>query len=207
MSGSYGLTVGEGLQVRRPARIVLYDDMRFGSYFVAEPDSSGPASYDRLLRFLIRKGRSREDAEDLIQEAMLRLHTYTGEDVQNKEAFLRCAVRNLAIDQYRRDRSRLQGEVPIDDIDQQSLLIAPGPTPDQILDDQQRLDGLIARLDAVSPRTREIFLAHRSGYSFAEIADHMNIAKITVKRHVARARAVLMKVDDQVIDDSSAGIV
>ena len=196
MSGSYGLTVGEGLQVRRPARIVLYDDMRFGSYFVAEPDSSDPASYDRLLRFLMRKGRSREDAEDLIQAMLRRLHTYTGEDVQNKEAFLRCAVRNLAIDQYRRDRLRLQGEVPIDDIDQQNPLIAPGPTPDQILDDQQRLDGLIARFDAVSPRTREIYLAHRSGYSFAEIADHMNIAKITVKRHVARARAILMKADD-----------
>jgi DNA-directed RNA polymerase specialized sigma24 family protein len=39
-------------------------------------------------------------------------------------------------------------------------------------------------------------LAHRSGYSHAEIADHMNIAKITVERHIARARAVLMKVDD-----------
>jgi RNA polymerase sigma factor (sigma-70 family) len=196
MSGSYALTVGEGLKVCRLAPIVLYDDMRFGSYFVAEPDSSDPASYDRLLRFLMHKGRSREDAEDLIQEAMLRLHTYTGEDVQNKEAFLRCAVRNLAIDQYRRDRARLQGEVPIDDIDQRSPLIAPGPTPDQILDDQQRLDGLIARLDAVNPRTREIYLAHRSGYSHAEIADHMNIAKITVERHIARARAVLMKVDD-----------
>ena len=196
MSGSYALTVGEGLKVCRPAPIVLYDDGRFGSYFVAEPAPSDPAFYDRLLRFLMRKGRSREDAEDLIQEAMLRLHTYTGEDVQNKEAFLRCAVRNLAIDQYRRDRSRLQGEVPIDDVDQRSPLIAPGSTPDQILDDQQRLDGLIARLDAVSPRTREIYLAHRSGYGFAEIADHMNIAKITVKRHVARARAVLMKVDD-----------
>jgi RNA polymerase sigma factor (sigma-70 family) len=196
MSGSYALTVGGGLKVYRPVPIVLYDDGRFGSYFVAEPAPSDPAFYDRLLRFLMRKGRSREDAEDLIQEAMLRLHTYTGEDVQNKEAFLRCAVRNLAIDQYRRDRSRLQGEVPIDDVDQRSPLIAPGPTPDQILDDQQRLDGLIARLDAVNPRTREIYLAHRSGYSFAEIADHMNIAKITVKRHVARARAILMKADD-----------
>ena len=156
MSGSYALTAGEGLKICRPAPIELYDEMRFGSYFVAEPDSSDPASYERLLRFLTRKGRSREDAEDLIQEAMLRLHTYTGEGIQNKEAFLRCAVRNLAIDQYRRERSRLLGEVPIEDIDQQSPLIAPGPTPDQILDDQQRLDEVIARLDALSPRTRGI---------------------------------------------------
>lgn len=114
MSGSY--TVGEGLKARLPAPIMLYDDRTFGSFSVAELDSSDPASFNRLLRFLMRKGRSREDAEDLIQEAMLRLHTYDREDVQNKEAFLRCAVRNLAIDQYRRDRSRLQGEVPIEDV-------------------------------------------------------------------------------------------
>jgi RNA polymerase sigma-70 factor (ECF subfamily) len=195
MSGSYALTVGEGLKVHRPAPIVLYDDRRFGSFSVAEPDSSDPASFDRLLRFLMRRGRSREDAEDLIQEAMLRLHTYAREGVQNKEAFLRRAVRNLAIDQFRRDRSRLQGEVPIEDIDRQSPLIAPGPTPDQILDDQQRLDGLIARLDAVSPRTREIYMPHRLGYSYAEIGSHMRIAVITIKRHIARARAALMKVD------------
>jgi hypothetical protein len=69
MSGSYALTVGEGLKVHRPAPIVLYDDRRFASFSVAEPDSSDPASFDRLLRFLMRKGRSREDAEDLIQEA------------------------------------------------------------------------------------------------------------------------------------------
>jgi hypothetical protein len=58
MSDSYALTVGEGLKVCRPAPIVLYDDRRFGSYFVAEPDPSDPASFDRLLRFLMRKGRS-----------------------------------------------------------------------------------------------------------------------------------------------------
>lgn len=197
MSGSYALTVGEVLKAHHPVPILLYDDRRFGSYSVAEPDSSDPASFDRLLRFLMRsRGRSREDAEDLIQEAMLRLHTYAREDVQNKEAFLRCAVRNLAIDQFRRDRSRLQGEVPLEDIDRQSPLIAPGPSPDQILDDQQRLDGLIARLDAVSPRTREIYLAHRLGYSYAEIGSYMGIAEITIKRHITRARAALAKVDD-----------
>jgi DNA-directed RNA polymerase specialized sigma24 family protein len=38
-----------------------------------------PAHFDRLLRILGRKSRSREDAEDLIQEAMLRLHVHCQE--------------------------------------------------------------------------------------------------------------------------------
>ena len=67
---------------------------------------SRPAHFERLLRFLRRKGRSLEDAEDLIQEAMLRLHLYGQEaPVANEEAFLRHAVHNLSIDQHRRDRS------------------------------------------------------------------------------------------------------
>jgi len=41
---------------------------------------SRPIHFKRLLKFLRRKGRSREDAEDLIQEAMLRLHLY-GQEV------------------------------------------------------------------------------------------------------------------------------
>ena len=196
MNGSYALSGCERPEVGRPLSIFLCAETRFGSFYVAETDSSRPPYFSRLLRILMRKGRSREDAEDLIQEAMLRLHIYAKDDIQNKEAFLRCAVRNLAIDRYRHDRSRLCREVPIDEVDRQSPLIALSPTPDQILDDHQRLDGITARLDAVSPRTREIYLAHRSGYTYAEIADHMRIATTTVKRHIARAQGALVMIDD-----------
>jgi RNA polymerase sigma factor (sigma-70 family) len=155
-------------------------------------DSSRPAHFALLLRYLRNKGRSREDAEDLIQEAMLRLHVYAKDDaVENREAFLRQTVHNLAIDRYRRDHLGPRREVQIEDVDRQCPLIAPDPAPDQILDIQQRLDALTALLDAVSPRTREIYLAHRSGYTYAEIADHMCIAEITIKRHIARALSMI----------------
>jgi RNA polymerase sigma factor (sigma-70 family) len=151
-------------------------------------DSYRPAYFGRLLKFLRKKGKSREDAEDLIQEAMLRLHVYAKTyAVQNTESFLRQAVHNLAIDQYRRDRLRLRRESQLEDVDRRGQLIALGPTPDQILDYQQRLDALTALLDAVNPRTREIYFAHRFGYTYAEIADHMGIAEITVHRHMTRA--------------------
>jgi RNA polymerase sigma factor (sigma-70 family) len=178
--------------------------MIFGSFYVAETDSNRPAYFLSLLNLLRRKGKAREDAEDLIQEAMLHLYVYAkGAAVMNEEAFLRRAVHNLAIDQFRHDRLRLCREVPIEDVDQHSPLIAPGPTPDQILDDQQRLDELIARLDAVNPRTRAIYLAHRSGYSYAEIAADMSIAKITVRRHIARALTIVKPLTDRNSDRRS----
>src|ERR1035441_5118830 len=151
MNGSDALTSCDGLEVGRSVPIFIYDDLRFGSFYVAEPESNHPAYYASLLRLLRRKGRSREDAEDLIQEAMLRLHLYAKSDVVvHEEAFLKHAVRNLAIDKYRHDRSRVYREVPIEDVDHQQTRIASSPTPDQILDCQQRLDQLTAILDSVS---------------------------------------------------------
>jgi DNA-directed RNA polymerase specialized sigma24 family protein len=83
------------------------------------------------------QGRSREDAEDLIQEALLRLHLYAKSDVVvNEEAFLIHAVRNLAIDRYRRYRSIEGREVQLDDADRRQPLLAQSPTPEQILDSQ-----------------------------------------------------------------------
>jgi RNA polymerase sigma factor (sigma-70 family) len=193
MNGSGALTSCKGPEVSRSVPIFIYDDLSFDSFYVAEPDSNRPAHFVRLLRLLRRKGRSQEDAEDLIQEAMLRLHLYAKSDVVvHEEAFLRHAVRNLAIDHYRRDRSRAGREVQIDDVDRQHPLIAPSATPDQIFDYQQRLDQLTALLDSVSRRTREVYFAHQSGYTYAEIANNMGIAQMTVKRHIARAHLLIL---------------
>jgi RNA polymerase sigma-70 factor (ECF subfamily) len=156
--------------------------------------TSRPTHFERLLCFLRRKGRSREDAEDLIQEAMLRLHVY-GRDapVANEEAFLRHAVNNLSIDQHRRDRLDLRRVVPIDDLSTLDPLIAPESTPEETVDAHQRLNHIKAVLDAVSIRTREIYFAHRAGFSYAEIAAHMDISHITIKRHIARALMAIME--------------
>lgn len=151
-------------------------------------DSHRPTHFSSLLQFLRRKGRCREDADDLIQEAMLRLHVYVKNNaVDNEERFLRKAVQNLAIDQYRHHRFRLSLEVPIDDVDQQDPLISPRPTPDRILDTRQRLDDVAGLLNELSPRTRTIYFAHCSGYTLAEIAEEMRLAEVTVRRHIARA--------------------
>jgi hypothetical protein len=62
-------------------------------------------------------------------------------------------------------------EVPIEDTHRQSPLIAQGPTPEQILDTRQRLDDVAGLLEALNPRTREIYFARRAGYTCAEIAN------------------------------------
>jgi RNA polymerase sigma factor (sigma-70 family) len=197
MNRSGALTGCQACEAYRPVPIDSDGGLRFGSFYVAETDSNRPAYFSSLLKSLTRKGRSREDAEDLIQEAMLRLHVYAKDHaVLNNEAFLRQVVHNLSIDQYRHHRSGALLELPLEDIEELTPLIDPRSMPDQILDNQQRLEELTALLEAVSPRTREVYIANRYGYSHAEIANAMGIAEVTVQRHMTLALAALPKKDD-----------
>jgi RNA polymerase sigma factor (sigma-70 family) len=151
---------------------------------------SRPAHFERLLNFLRRKGRSHEDAEDLIQEAMLRLHRYRRAEVPvvNEEAFLTHAVQNLSIDLHR--RREVRRELSFERLS--PTLIEPA-TPERSIDAEQRLHRIGALLEAASLRTREIYFAHRAGYSYDEIAAYFKISHITIRRHIARALLVVME--------------
>jgi DNA-directed RNA polymerase specialized sigma24 family protein len=60
----------------------------------------------RLQKLLRRRGASPQDAEDLVQEAVVRLFTYTRKavEVRNAEAFLTRTALNLAVDLHRSAR-------------------------------------------------------------------------------------------------------
>jgi RNA polymerase sigma factor (sigma-70 family) len=155
---------------------------------------SRPAHFERLLNFLRRKGRSHEDAEDLIQEAMLRLHRYRKTEVRvvNEEAFLIHAVQNLSVDLHRSRRPDLRREVPFEQFNSKTPLI-DAETPERALEAEQRLNSIRAKLDSASVRTRQIYFAQRAGYSYEEIAEHFHVSHITIRRHIARALLVIME--------------
>ena len=146
------------------------------------------------MKLCRRRGRSHEDSEDLIQEALLRLEQYCRDgQIRNREAFLVRTVCNLAINQYRRERVVAYINEPIEELEHTLPLIDPNPGPDRIFAARQRLSEVQRTLDAVSRRTREIYFAHRGGYRYDEIAAAFGISEKTVEKHVARA--VLLLVD------------
>lgn len=153
---------------------------------------------ERRLRALLRReGRSSADSDDLIQEALLRLHEYCrNARVENTDAFLTRTVRNLSIDWHRSDRRHRLVERSVEELDATLALEDEGPAPDVILDAQQRLQEIGRALEAVSRRTRDIYFAHRAGYSYAEIGEHMSVAKSTIEKHIARAVLALMDMKD-----------
>src|SRR5688572_24918778 len=89
-----------------------------------------PAQFRKLKQLLRRRGQSAEDAEDLVQEAFLRLHTFLneGHEVQRPEAFLVRTALNLAVDASRRARREHRDQFEPESIEELSLVdLSPSP--------------------------------------------------------------------------------
>ena len=139
----------------------------------------------KLRRLLKSRGRSPHDIDDLMQEAFLRLQVYCRDHVvQHEEAFLVKTVLNLSAEQGRR-AGRANLTTGADDL---LDIIDPAPGVEEILTGQQRLRRLELGLQRLTPRSREVFLLHRSeGLSYLQIASQLDISVSMVEKHVARA--------------------
>lgn len=143
----------------------------------------------RLQRLLRRRGQGREDAEDLVQEAFVRLQQYCneGNEVRSTEAFLTRTALNLAINTRETGRN-VHAHETVDDL----ALIDLSPTPDEVLAAEECLKKVEGLLGGCSERTREIFFMHRlEGLSYQQIAQHFDISVSAIEKHVASAVAVL----------------
>lgn len=148
------------------------------------------AQFRRFTALLRRQGRTRQDAEDLVQEAFLRMAVYceTGKEIRSTDAFLMRTIHNLAINAAEHERVRANAPQPIEDLDLADL----GPAPDEVIAAEQCLYRIRRALAAVSPRTKDVFFMHRlHGLSYAQIADHFDLSISAVEKHVAKAMAVL----------------
>lgn len=145
----------------------------------------------RRIRKLLRlRGTSSEDAEDLVQEAFLRLHMYTrsGGEVRDPESFVTRTAFNLAVDAQRHAHADLYEDKPVEELE----LIDFNPTPDEVFAANERLKEMSDALDQVSARTRQVFFMHRlQGFSHAEIADKLDVTKSAIEKHIASAVTIL----------------
>jgi len=144
----------------------------------------------RVRAALMRRGRSRHDADDLVQEAWVRLACAESRQTVNEpEAFLMRAALNLSIDAYRIRRNHGE-EVLLEN----AQLIDATPTAETILLARERIARLSECLAQLDPKTQRIFLAHRiDGMSYLEIARDNGLSVSAVEKHIAKATLILMR--------------
>lgn len=137
-----------------------------------------------LRRRLRARVGSADEANDLVHDAFARLlGAKAAGGLREPAAFLNRIVRNLLIDRSRRQSVR-PPHVPLGpDLD---VPVAPEQGQELEIEEMRRRYREI--VEALPPRTREVFLLHRlDGLAYKAIAERLDISIRTVEWHVAQA--------------------
>lgn len=143
----------------------------------------------RLVRMAFRIVQSRHLAEDVVEDAAVKLCEGEGIIAADHPApFLYRLVRNLAIDRAR----RLKRERSLAGSAEEAAQVAmPCACPLERLEQREMLEAVIRALDTLPPRTRLAFLRHRiEGMPQKDIAEHLGVSRTLVNFMVRDATKV-----------------
>ena len=145
-------------------------------------DQTFDEHYPPLVRYCHRLLGDRDRAEDIAQEAMVRLfeRRVTGSDGGIRGWLFKTAT-HLVRDRYRveENRKRLLRENPVMPTDPES--------PERALERTEARARARQALDALPERDREMLVMRYSGFSYAEIAEAVGVAATSVGTLLARA--------------------
>jgi RNA polymerase sigma factor (sigma-70 family) len=143
-----------------------------------------------LLWHLARFLPSRSDAEEVAQEAFVRLlgAERLETDPDRARNYLFTTATNLARDHHRRRAARAGGaHVAFDDLQ----LEAADPEPARIVDAERGRRIVDSALHDVGPRSRRAFLLHvQDELTYEYIAHELGVSKKTIERDVALSLAL-----------------
>jgi RNA polymerase sigma-70 factor, ECF subfamily len=150
-------------------------------------DAAFEALRPRLVRVAYATLGSLAEAEDVVQEAWLRLQRTAPGEVRDLQAWLTTVVGRLALDALgsaRARRERYVGEwLPEPLVGQ-----APDPADRVTLDEQVSL-ALLRVLESLSPPERTAFVLHDVfGHSFGEVAEAVGRTPQATRQLASRAR-------------------
>lgn len=156
---------------------------------------------DALYRTALRMTRNPADAEDLVQDALIRAYRFYDryEPGTNFRAWLFKILTNTYINRFRRQRARPQ-ESSLDDTEEFFLYNQLGGAADDVGDvensviDKLNADAIQGAIDRLPPQFRTtVQLADVEGLSYAEIAEATGVAKGTVMSRLFRGRRQLQR--------------
>ena len=147
----------------------------------------------KLIRILCSRTSTREDAQDIVQDAFFRfarMHGGWSSSLDRPQAYLRRIAANLLKDRSRADFRHSAALHVV--ADEEAL---PGLDQQRLLESRDMLRRLEAAMMRLKPRTREIFMAHRiDGMAYAEIAAQTGLSVKGVEKQMSKALAHLDRI-------------
>jgi len=155
---------------------------------------------EALLRTALRMTRNQGDAEDLVQEAIVKAYRNWDkfEPGTNCRAWLFRIMTNIFINEYR-SKSRSPVSIDVDDIDENYLYgqlasLGPENNPERELFNKILDDDIKKTIDELPDDFKMVVvLSFIEDFSYQEIADIMDLQLGTVKSRLHRGRKLLQK--------------
>ncbi len=150
----------------------------------------------RAFRFAEAGLRSRDDALDAVQDAMMKMLGYAERPAGEWTPLFWSILRRRIIDLQRRGNFRLKWMLPASDRNEDSLIdwadTTPGPSGSH--DQHEAYGKLVQALRGLPARQREAFtLRVLEELDVAQTARAMGCSEGSVKTHLSRARDALQK--------------
>ena len=169
-------------------------------------DEVSPQMIDEFLRSIQKPAyrmasistRSREDALDIVQDAMVKLlHNYSDKAVDELKPLFYRILSSKLIDWHRKRQFRSKFHWILGAQDDENNLIENlatdlGLTIEETLEKEQQMVALVTGLSDLSERQRQVIILHYwQDFSVQETANILNCSSGSVKTHLHRARQML----------------
>ena len=140
---------------------------------------------DKLFRLALRITLNRAEAEDIVQDTLIRVWNKRDEwqTLESVEAYCLTVTRNLAIDRSQRKEAQNMELTP------ETQELTDGVTPDRQMERDEQLHLIHRLVNELPEKQRTIFqLRDIEGKSYKEIAEIMGLTEEQVKVNLFRAR-------------------
>lgn len=136
--------------------------------------------YPSLFRYLQRLTGDADIADDLAQEAFVRLLKQNLPEAEVRPWLFTVAM-NLVRDHARKveRRNRLLSTAPV--------LVTTSALPDEAVEHAEAVTSVRGILDQLSPRDRQLLLMREEGFKYEEIARVIGVAPASIGTLIARA--------------------
>lgn len=140
-----------------------------------------------LRPFALKLTRDAEDADDLMQETMLKAITNREKfsEGTNLKAWLYTIMKNTFITQYHR---MVRRNTFIDTTDNLHYINSPSSVTENGSSSSFALEDINESIESLKAEYRDPFMMHFRGFKYHEIADHLGIPIGTVKNRIHIAR-------------------
>lgn len=155
---------------------------------------------DKLFRLALSITQNRTEAEDVVQETLIRIwnHRDDWEQIESLEGYSLTICRRLALDEVKKAS---HGNVPLD-VDRDADI--DDNTPHGLVVAEERREMVRRQIDRLPEMQRSIMLLrHIEGKSYHEIAEILKLSESQVKVYLHRAR---QRMKEQIIQTKEYGL-